>query len=187
MRDQWMTSVKRKKTLVAGVGVVAWDLSFVQVAGFTRQAPPQSPSRHFCAHSETKIRRCCPHLSPRGTGEPESFARLPLTRAPSLLRFVSSWASPARSLRLWRGRGRIKCGSRSQWRSAIGYAPPTQTPGPAPLLRDIVLVPVFALERARRTAEDGMILMTRGIDRSFAAKMSWRVKIRRKSEDSRID
>jgi hypothetical protein len=84
-----------------------WDLFVVQVAGEARQARPQSRPRYFWAHSETKVRLCCPHLNPLGRGGRESFARLALTRVPSLLRLVSSWASSARSLRLWRGPGRF--------------------------------------------------------------------------------
>jgi hypothetical protein len=59
-----------------------WDLFSVQVAGFARQAPPQSRPRYFWAHSETKVRPYCPHLKPLGRGGPESFARLTLTRTP---------------------------------------------------------------------------------------------------------
>jgi hypothetical protein len=59
-----------------------WDLFFVQVAGFARQARPQSRPRYFWAHSKTKVRLCCPHLIPLGRGGPESFARLALTRVP---------------------------------------------------------------------------------------------------------
>jgi hypothetical protein len=36
----------------------------------------------------------------------------------------------------------------------------TQTSGPAPLFREIVLVPVFALEMVRRTVETLRILVT---------------------------
>jgi hypothetical protein len=59
-----------------------WDLSFVQVAGFPRQARSQSRPRYFWEHSETKVRPSCPHLNPLGRGGPESFARLALTRVP---------------------------------------------------------------------------------------------------------
>jgi hypothetical protein len=59
-----------------------WHLSCVQVAVFTRQAPPQSRPRYFWTHSKTKVRPCCPHLDPLGRGGPESFARLALTRVP---------------------------------------------------------------------------------------------------------
>jgi hypothetical protein len=59
-----------------------WDLSFPQVATFARQARPQSRPRCFSAHSETKVRPCCPHFNPFGRGGPESFARLFLTRVP---------------------------------------------------------------------------------------------------------
>jgi hypothetical protein len=45
-----------------------WDLFFVQVAGIVRQARPQSRPRYFWAHSETKVRLCCPHLDPLGRG-----------------------------------------------------------------------------------------------------------------------
>jgi hypothetical protein len=59
----------------------AWNarpvgLVFLQVDGFARQARP----RYLWAHSETKVRLCCPHLNPLGRGGPESFARLALTR-----------------------------------------------------------------------------------------------------------
>jgi hypothetical protein len=54
----------------------------VQVAGFARQARPQSRPRYFWAHSETQVRPGCPHLNPLGRGGPESFARLVLTRVP---------------------------------------------------------------------------------------------------------
>jgi hypothetical protein len=58
------------------------DLFSVQVAGFARQARPQSRPRYLWVHSETKVRLCCPHLNPLGRGGPESFARLVLTRVP---------------------------------------------------------------------------------------------------------
>jgi hypothetical protein len=51
----------------------------VHVAGFARQARPQSLPRYFWTNSETKVRPCCPDLDPLGRGGPESFA---LTRAP---------------------------------------------------------------------------------------------------------
>jgi hypothetical protein len=44
-----------------------------------------------------------------------------------------------------------------------------QTPGPGPLLKDIVLGPVFALEKARRTAET---LTTIGQNRTLTPKKS---------------
>jgi hypothetical protein len=59
-----------------------WALFCVQVAGFARQARPQSRPRYFCAHSKTKVRLCCPHLNSLGRGGPESFARLAPTRVP---------------------------------------------------------------------------------------------------------
>jgi hypothetical protein len=60
----------------------AWDLFFVRVAGFARQARPLSRPRYFWAHSETEVPPCCPHLDPLGRGGPESFPRLALTRVP---------------------------------------------------------------------------------------------------------
>jgi hypothetical protein len=59
-----------------------WNLFFVQVAGFARQPPPQSRPRYFSAHSETEVRRCCPHLNPLGRGGLESFACRAVTRVP---------------------------------------------------------------------------------------------------------
>jgi hypothetical protein len=53
-----------------------WELFFVQVAGFARQAPPQSRPRYLWAPSETKVGLCCPHLNPLSRGGSESFARL---------------------------------------------------------------------------------------------------------------
>jgi hypothetical protein len=43
---------------------------FVQVAGFARQARPQSRPRYFWTHSEAKVRLCCPHLNPLNKGDP---------------------------------------------------------------------------------------------------------------------
>jgi hypothetical protein len=59
--------------------LVPWHLVFVQAVGFTRQVRSQSRPRYFWTQSETEVRPCCPHLNPRGTGGPESFARLALT------------------------------------------------------------------------------------------------------------
>jgi hypothetical protein len=55
---------------------------FVQVVGFARQGRPSLRPCYFCAHSQTQVRVCCPHLNPLGGGGPESFARLALTRIP---------------------------------------------------------------------------------------------------------
>jgi hypothetical protein len=64
------------RLLPAGLGFV------VHVAGFARQARPQSRPRYFWAQSETQVRPCCPHLNRLGRGGPESFARLAMTRVP---------------------------------------------------------------------------------------------------------
>jgi hypothetical protein len=48
----------------------AWHLFFVQVAGFARQARPQSRPRYFWTHSEANVHLCCPHLNPLGRGDP---------------------------------------------------------------------------------------------------------------------
>jgi hypothetical protein len=112
-----------------------WDLFFVQVAGFARQARPQSRPRHFWVHSETKVRPCCPHLNPLGSGGSESFARFALTRVPLVaplgleLGILGEKPQPLE--------GQVDPPS------AAPTA--TQTPGPAPLLKDIMLAPVFAV------------------------------------------
>jgi hypothetical protein len=88
------------------VVLVPVGLVFVQVAGFTRQARPESRPRYFSAVSEIKVRLCCPNSTRSVDGDPShSLVSLWLV-FPSLLRLVSSWASSARSLMVWRGSGR---------------------------------------------------------------------------------
>jgi hypothetical protein len=67
---------------VVPVRLVAVGLVFCAGGALRGQARPQSRPRYLCAYSETKARRCCPHLNPLGRGGPESFARLALTRVP---------------------------------------------------------------------------------------------------------
>jgi hypothetical protein len=45
----------------------AWDVFFVEVAGFARQARPQSRPRDFWTHSDAKVRLRCPLLNPLST------------------------------------------------------------------------------------------------------------------------
>jgi hypothetical protein len=89
----------------------AWDLFWVQAPGVARQAPPQSRSRCFWAHSETQVRPCCP-ISTRSVEDDPSHSLVSLWLGSlSLLRLVSSWTSSARSLRLWRCPWRPGCPS----------------------------------------------------------------------------
>jgi hypothetical protein len=107
-----------------------------EVAGEARQAPPQSRPRYFCAHSETDVRPCCPHLNPLGRERPESFARLALTRVPLVaalglelgilgekphalegagtIRMPISIGHPPRQLQPKR-RDQLRCGTTSFW------------------------------------------------------------------------
>jgi hypothetical protein len=102
----------------------------VQATAFARQAPP----RHFWAHSETQVQTCYPLLNPLGRGGPESFARLALTRVPLVVPLGLELGILGQKPQALEGADRP---------SAAPTA--TRTPGPAPLLKDIVLVAVFAV------------------------------------------
>jgi hypothetical protein len=110
----------------------------VQVAGFARQARPQSRPRYFWTRSEAKVRLCCPHLLPLSRGGPESFARLALTRVPLVAPLGLERGILGEKPQALEGAGATRISI------AIGHAP-MQTPGPAPLLKDMVLVLVFVV------------------------------------------
>jgi hypothetical protein len=98
---------------------------------------PQGRPRYFWAHSETQVRPCCPHLDPL-----ESFARLALAR----VRLVcSAWSRAGHPRREASGSGRA--GAIRTFSGLSSFVERHQTPGPAPVLKDTVFLPAYALER----------------------------------------
>jgi hypothetical protein len=121
-----------------------WDLLFMQVAGFARQAPPQGRPRYFWANSETKVRLCCHHLNSLGRRRPDSFAPLALTRVPLFAQLGLELSILGEKPQALEGGD-----SNASLDPPSTKSPSTQTPGPAPVLRDIVPVQVCETANCR--------------------------------------
>jgi hypothetical protein len=120
-----------------------WALFVVQVVGC---APPQSRPRYFWTHSETQVGLCCPHLSLRGRGDPiRSLTSLGEPRFSRSDSVCSAWSRPGHPRREASDSAVGRGDSYLHLDPPSATSTPTQMPGPVPLLRNIVLVPVFGL------------------------------------------
>jgi hypothetical protein len=123
-----------------------WALFVVQVVGCAHHAPPQSRPRSFWTHSETQVRLCCHHLSLRGRGDP--IHSLTSLGEPRFSRSDSGCCAWSRAGHPRREASDSAVGQGDSYRHLdppSASSTPTQMPGPVPLLKIIVLVPVFGL------------------------------------------